>query len=102
MAGAAPHHRPVDPERMPRARWYVRVWTGDRRSPTLFVRSQEDRMAIRVDVYTALGVARGVVARSGHLRDVLEAGGDLRVERATWQSLDDVAPAPAGELSFAM
>ena len=59
-------------------------------------------MSIRVDVYTALGVARGVVARSGHLRDVLEAGGDLRVERATWQSLDDVAPAPAGELSFAM
>jgi len=55
-------------------------------------------MAIRVDVYTALGVARGVVARSGHLRDVLEAGGDLRVERATWQSLDDVAPAPAGEM----
>jgi len=59
-------------------------------------------MAIQVDVYTAQGVARGVVARSGYLRDVLEAGGDLRVERATWQSLDDRTSAPAGDISIAV
>jgi hypothetical protein len=59
-------------------------------------------MSIRVDVHSAQGVARGVVARSGHLRDVLEAGGDLRVERATWQPHGSATARQAGELVIAI
>ena len=59
-------------------------------------------MSIRVDVHSAQGVARGVVARSGHLRDVLEAGGDLRIERATWQPFGSDQARPAGELVIAI
>jgi hypothetical protein len=55
-------------------------------------------MSIHVEAYTASGVVRGVVARSGHLRDVLEAGGDLPIERATWQAHGWPTPSPAGQV----
>jgi hypothetical protein len=58
-------------------------------------------MSIHVEAYTASGVVRGVVPCTGHLRDVLEAGGDLRIVRATWQAHGAAVPAPAGEVSVA-
>ena len=48
------------------------------------------------------GWPAGCVAGSGHLRDVLEAGGDLRIERATWQPLDGRTSGPVGEVSMAV
>jgi hypothetical protein len=57
-------------------------------------------MSIHVEAYTADGVIRGVVARSGHLRDVLEAGGDLPIERATWQAHGSHSAAPAGQVDL--
>ncbi len=57
-------------------------------------------MSIRIEAYTASGVARGLVARDGHLREVLEAGGDLRIERASWQPHGQPAASPAGEITL--
>ena len=57
-------------------------------------------MSIHVEAYTEAGVIRGVVARSGHLRDVLEAGGDLLIERATWQARGETKAAPAGQVEI--
>ena len=54
-------------------------------------------MPIRVEIYGTTGVAIGVVARAGSLRDVLETGHDLVVERTTWHPLDGSAPRPKGE-----
>ena len=53
-------------------------------------------MPIRVEAYTAGGVATGVVARSGPLRDALDGAGDLLVERAHWLPLDGSGEQPAG------
>lgn len=57
-------------------------------------------MSIHVEAYTEGGVIRGTVARSGHLRDVLEAGGELLIERATWQARGDASPSPAGQVAL--
>jgi hypothetical protein len=53
-------------------------------------------MPIRVDVYTNGGMASGVLARSGSLRDALAADERLQINGAGWQGLDDPAPRPAG------
>ncbi|HET7168608.1 MAG TPA: hypothetical protein VFI69_05355 [Candidatus Limnocylindrales bacterium] len=53
-------------------------------------------MPIRVDAYIDGGVASGILARSGHLRDVLEADRELVLERVRWQPLDGPdAPMPS-------
>ena len=44
-------------------------------------------MPIRVDAYMAGGVASGVLARVGTLREVLEVDGVLALERVYWQPL---------------
>lgn len=81
------------------------VLTGDadaqRRAQT---RGQPEgpSMPIRVEIYGAAGVAIGVVARVGPLRDVLENGADLVVERAMWHPLDGSPPRPRGELTIAL
>lgn len=56
-------------------------------------------MPIRVEIYGTAGVAIGVVARGGRLRDVLEhdASHDLVLERATWHPLDGSPARPNGE-----
>lgn len=59
-------------------------------------------MPIRVEIYGATGVAIGVVARAGRLREVLESGADLVVERAAWHPLDGSAPRPQGDLTVAL
>ena len=48
-------------------------------------------MPIRVEIYAADGVAIGVIARAGRLREILECGDDLLVERVTWHPLDGTA-----------
>jgi hypothetical protein len=58
-------------------------------------------MAIRVEVYTIGGMASGVLARPGTLSEALGADGELRLDRAAWQALDDTAPHSAGSLTLA-
>jgi hypothetical protein len=48
-------------------------------------------MPVRVDAYMARGVANGVLARVGPLREGLEVDGVLSLQRVQWQPLD--APA---------
>jgi hypothetical protein len=57
-------------------------------------------MPIHVDAYTAEGVASGVLARAGYLRDALEQAGDLPLERVAWQDLEAPSPRPAGALTI--
>lgn len=59
-------------------------------------------MAIRVEVYTSGGMAGGVLARSGSLRDALSAEERLQVEGAVWQGLDDPGPRPAGTVDVSV
>jgi hypothetical protein len=54
---------------------------------------------IRVDVYLAGGIARGVLARAGSLREVLEHDGAITLERVQWQPLDG-APAPSSGVAI--
>jgi hypothetical protein len=58
-------------------------------------------MPIRVEIFAAGGIAVGVIARAGHVREVLEAGTPLTIERATWHALDGSKPRPIGEVSVA-
>ena len=45
-------------------------------------------MPIRVEAYTAGGIATGVVAWSGQIREALDGAGDLVIEEARWLPLD--------------
>lgn len=56
-------------------------------------------MPIRVDAYTAEGIARGVLARAGSLREVLEHERVLILERVQWQPLDG-RPGPSSGVSI--
>ncbi|MEA2545877.1 MAG: hypothetical protein QOI09_1150 [Chloroflexota bacterium] len=58
-------------------------------------------MPFRVEIYAADGVAIAVVARSGSLREIVESGSALLLERATWHPIDGSPPEPRGELSLA-
>ncbi|HSL76795.1 MAG TPA: hypothetical protein VK867_07615 [Candidatus Limnocylindrales bacterium] len=53
-------------------------------------------MPIKVDAYMAEGIARGVLARAGSLREVLEHEAALRLERVQWQPLDGKPGASPG------
>lgn len=57
-------------------------------------------MPIHVDVFIAAGMASGQVARGGHLRDVLEGGGSLALERASWQPTTESKARVVGELTI--
>lgn len=57
-------------------------------------------MPIHVDVFIPGGMASGQVARGGHLRDVLEGGGLLALERASWQPTSEAKPRLVGELTI--
>lgn len=57
-------------------------------------------MPIHVDAYITGGMASGVLARSGYLRDALEGGSSLDLERATWHAIDAGTPRPAGTVSI--
>lgn len=58
-------------------------------------------MPIRVEIFAAGGIAVGGLARAGHVRDALECGDPLRIERATWHPLDGSKPRPLGEVTVA-
>ena len=45
-------------------------------------------MAIRVEIYVDGGVVTGIVAGARRLRDLLETGEDVEVERARWAPID--------------
>lgn len=57
-------------------------------------------MAIRVDAYTSGGMASGVLARPGALRDALEENGALPLDGAAWQGIDEVTAQAAGSLTI--
>ena len=54
-------------------------------------------MPIRVEAYTAGGIATGVVAWSGQIREALDGAGDLVIEDAHWLPLDG-SPERAGDV----
>ncbi len=58
-------------------------------------------MPIRVEVYAAEGVAIAVVARVGSLRELLEAGQEILLERVTWHPIDGSSPQSLAELRLA-
>jgi hypothetical protein len=68
--------------------------------PTLQPRFGERQMAIRVEIYTTEGMASGILARSGPLRDVLGTYQALDLERSLWQGINDLAPSPTGTLAI--
>ena len=55
-------------------------------------------MPIRVEIYTAGGIAVGVLPGASHLRDALEAGESVRVQAVTWHPLDDTAAGQHAEI----
>ncbi len=57
-------------------------------------------MPIQVDAYLDGGVASGVLARSGHLREVLDTAGELALERVRWQSIDGTAAQRSPDLTI--
>src|SRR5262245_32838725 len=57
-------------------------------------------MAIRVDAYTSWGMASGLLARPGRLRDALETGGELPLERVAWQPIDEKTPQASGSVTI--
>ena len=59
-------------------------------------------MPFRVEAYTAGGVATGVVARTGPLREALDGAGDLLVERSRWLPLDGSAERSGGDVRLAI
>jgi hypothetical protein len=58
-------------------------------------------MPIRVEIFAAGGIAVGTLARAGHVRDALECGDPLPIERTTWHALDGSRPRPIGEVTVA-
>lgn len=57
-------------------------------------------MPIRVEAYTAGGIATGVVARHGHLREFLDGTTEIVLEWSRWMPLDGSAEHAADQLSF--
>jgi hypothetical protein len=56
-------------------------------------------MPIPIEIYTVAGILRGVVPRSGPVREVLEHDSLIAVERATFQPFDG-RPVPEDALSL--
>jgi hypothetical protein len=58
-------------------------------------------MPIRVEAYTLGGIVTGVIARPGHLREILEGATELAIEEASSAPLGGSTPA-TGEQQIAM
>lgn len=58
-------------------------------------------MSVRVEIFAAGGIAVGVIARSGHVREALESGSAVTIDEATWHALDGTAPRPIGQATVA-
>ncbi len=59
-------------------------------------------MAIRVEAYTAAGIATGIVARHGRLREHLDAETELEIEASRWLPLDGSGESDAERLSLSV
>ena len=57
-------------------------------------------MPIRVDAYTNTGMAGGWLIGAAHLRDALESGQPLELNRVTWQAIEDLAPSELGSIAL--
>jgi len=57
-------------------------------------------MPMRVEAYTATGIATGVVAPSGHLREHVDGATQLLIEGSEWLPIDGSAGRKAGELQL--
>jgi hypothetical protein len=55
-------------------------------------------MPIRVDAYTNTGMAGGWLIGAAHLRDALESGQPLELNRVTWQAVENLAPTELGSI----
>jgi hypothetical protein len=59
-------------------------------------------MPIRIEAYTAGGVATGAVDQTGPLREILDGSTDVVVERSRWLPLDGSGEQPGGDLRLAV
>lgn len=59
-------------------------------------------MPIRVEAYTAGGVATGVVPHSGTIRDALEGSTNLPIDASRWLPLDGSGERASGDLVLAV
>lgn len=57
-------------------------------------------MPIRIDAYIEGGVASGVVARAGHLREILDQDGELVLERVSFRASDEGTTRPSPDLTI--
>jgi hypothetical protein len=57
-------------------------------------------MPIRIEAYTARGVATGVVARPGSLREVLEGAAELSLAGPHWLPLDGSSDQESAEMTL--
>jgi hypothetical protein len=57
-------------------------------------------MPMRVEAYTAAGIAMGSVSSPGHLREHLEGARELRLEGSDWLPIDGSAGHQAGDLQL--
>jgi hypothetical protein len=57
-------------------------------------------MPIRVDAYTNTGMAVGWLIGAAHLREALESGQPLELNRVTWQAIENLAPSELGSIAL--
>ena len=57
-------------------------------------------MPIRVEVYASSGMAAGSLRAAHHLREAVERGAPLELDRVTWQALPELTPIPLEELAL--
>ena len=57
-------------------------------------------MPIRVDAYTNTGMASGWLIGAAHLREALESGRPLELNRVTWQAIENLAPSELGSIAL--
>ena len=57
-------------------------------------------MPIRVDAYTNTGMAGGWLIGAAHLREALESGQPLELNRVTWQAIENLAPSELGSIAL--
>jgi hypothetical protein len=57
---------------------------------------------IEVDAYTVGGMAHGTLTRAGHLREILEATGELALQSVRWLPLGASEAQAAGDLTIAI
>jgi hypothetical protein len=55
-------------------------------------------MPMRVEAYTATGIALGIVAPDGHLREHVDGLQELRIDESDWLPIDGSAGRQVGEL----